>query len=207
MPAISRMPNPTPAIRAATRWPANGFHQRLRGVDADQHQHEQEQHHHRAGVDDHLHHAQEQRVLGHVEHARLIIVAARKIAEYTALGAATTPIAPATATTASTQNATASAVECGSGFGRQQSRSPGHSLPTFGAQLDDVCPGSSRRRWRPRPSGAAAPACRAAAGPAACPCRRSGRSGCRRPSRTRWSSSARGWGRPRCTDPQPMQRR
>ena len=38
------------------------------------------------------------------------MVAARKIAEYTALGAATTPTAPATATTASTQNATASAV-------------------------------------------------------------------------------------------------
>ena len=47
---------------------ANGFHQRLGGVDADQHQHEQEQHHHRAGVDHHLHDAEEQRVLGDVEH-------------------------------------------------------------------------------------------------------------------------------------------
>ena len=47
---------------------ANGFHQRFGQVDADQHQHEQEQHHHRAGVDDHLHDAEEQRVLRDVEH-------------------------------------------------------------------------------------------------------------------------------------------
>ena len=36
---------------------------------------------------------------------------ARNIAEYTAFGAATTPIAPTTATAPSTQNSTASAVE------------------------------------------------------------------------------------------------
>ena len=68
MPAISRTPNPTPAIDRRNALSANGFHQRLRGVHADQHQHEQEQHHHRAGVDDHLHDAEEQRVLRDVEH-------------------------------------------------------------------------------------------------------------------------------------------
>ena len=45
--------------------------QRVAGVDADQHQHEQEQHHHGAGVDEHLHHAQERRVLGQVDDAQV----------------------------------------------------------------------------------------------------------------------------------------
>ena len=48
----------------------NGFHQRFGGVDTDEHQHEQEQHHHRAGVDHHLHHAEEQRLLRDVEAPR-----------------------------------------------------------------------------------------------------------------------------------------
>ena len=42
--------------------------------------------------------------------ARMTIVMARKIAEYTALGAAITPSAPSTAMTPSTQNVTASHV-------------------------------------------------------------------------------------------------
>ena len=42
---------------------------------------------------------------------------ARKIAEYTALGAATTPRAPITATVPSTQNTTASPVDMSGGIG------------------------------------------------------------------------------------------
>ena len=42
----------------------------VRAVAADEHQHEQEQHHHGARVDDDLHEAEEQRPLGHVEHAQ-----------------------------------------------------------------------------------------------------------------------------------------
>ena len=49
---------------------AKGFHQGLRGVDADDHEDEQEQHHHRTGVDHHLHHAEEQRILSDVDHGQ-----------------------------------------------------------------------------------------------------------------------------------------
>ena len=43
------------------------LHEAVGGIHTHDHQHEDEQHHHRAGVDDDLHHAQEWRVLGHVE--------------------------------------------------------------------------------------------------------------------------------------------
>ena len=46
-----------PALRA------DGLHERVGAVDAHEHQHEQEEHHDRAGVDDHLHHAEEHRAL------------------------------------------------------------------------------------------------------------------------------------------------
>src|SRR5664280_2307067 len=68
--------------------------------------------------------------------------------------------------------------------------------------------GPSRSRSRPRrsspgqcraASGAAAAPCPAPAGQAACPWCRSGRAGSRPPARSRWSSSANGSGRPRCT--------
>jgi len=46
---------------------ADGLHQGVGGVDADEHEHEQEQHHHGAGVDEDLDHAQERRLEGDVD--------------------------------------------------------------------------------------------------------------------------------------------
>ena len=60
---------PRPNSAAASRWPAQGLDERVRGVAADEHQHEQEQDHDRAGVDDDLHQAEERPLLDEVERA------------------------------------------------------------------------------------------------------------------------------------------
>ena len=154
---------------------ADRLDDRVGGVDADEHQHEEEEHQDGAGVDDDLHREEERRVQRGVEDRQADHHHGQQQRGVHGL--------------ADEQDA-----ERGEHHDRGEDPE-GHRAPSVGPAR---C-GSSRPRRRRAASGAAAAPCRAAAGPAGRTSRRSGRRGCCRPARTRWSSSARGSGTPRCT--------